>query len=390
MKRFLALILVLVPLFVSSCRNEEEGVLYINGRIEGDEYDVATKYAGKVEKVFVDEGDEIKKGEILALLDSKEVRARREAAEKAYQGALKEAEALKKEVELLKEKLAAQREKLRELEREVSLSIKVSKEKLKRAKASLKGALAQKYRAESTLEKVKKDYERFKRLYERRVISKSRYEEALLRLREAESGYKSAEAAVEGARALIKEAEKGVKLAQNRKREIEALKREIRATERSIEAKEELYRGALNRAKSLKGSLEEVEAVLENLKITSPINGVVSEKMVEPGEVVGAGARLFTLYDLNKLYFEGYVPESKVGLLHVGQKGYLVVDAYPKRKFPVVLTYVSTRAEFTPKEVQTKEERVKQVFKVKLRLIENPKFVLKPGMPADCYLEVKE
>lgn len=387
---FLPVFLILISLFTPACNKEEKGEIYINGRIEGNEYDVATKYGGRVEKVLVDEGDWVKKGQVLALIDSEEVKARREAALKAYEAALREAEAGKREVELLREKLRAQQERLRELKREVSLSVEVSKERLKRAEAGLRGATALKERAEAVLEKVKRDYERFKNLYARRVISKSRYEEAYLKLKEAESSYQQALSKLKEAAAAVKEAERGVEIAQNREREVKALEREIAATRKGIEVREEGYRAALKRAESLKGKLKEVEAVLENLKVKSPVEGVVYQKLVEPGEVVGAGARLFTLYNLRELYFEGYVPENKVGLLRIGQKGYIKVDAYPRRKFPVVLTFVSTKAEFTPKEVQTKEERVKEVFKVKLKLLENPGFVLKPGMPADCYLKVEE
>ena len=157
------------------------------------------------------------------------------------------------------------------------------------------------------------------------------------------------------------------------------MKRPLGRKEREVSA----YR---EKAQSAKALVEKVKAVLKNLKITSPIDGTVTEKLVEPGEVVAPGQRLFTLYNLDKLYFEGYVPESKVGLIHLGQRGYITVDAYPNKKFPVVLTYISSRAEFTPKEVQTKEERVKEVFRVKLKLLENPNHVLKPGMPADCYI----
>ncbi len=387
MRKVFALLMIL-PLLFSACKREERGEIYINGRIEGDEYDASTKYPGKVEKVLAKEGDWVKKGQVLALIDSGEVEARREAALKAYQAALKEAEALRKEVEVLREKLKAQKEKLRELRREVELSQEIAKERLKRALANLKGAEEVKEKAWEVLKKAERDYERFRNLYLKRVISKSRYEEVYLKFKEAQTSYGEAVSQVEGARALVEEAKRGIEVAENRLREVKSLEREVEATKKGIGVREENYRAALKKAESLRGKLREVEEVIESMKIRSPVEGVVYQKLVEPGEVVGAGARLFTLYNLKELYFEGFIPEDKVGLLRLGQKGYLKVDAYPKRKFPVVLTFVSTKAEFTPKEVQTKEERVKEVFKVKLRLVENPGFVLKPGMPADCYLEV--
>ncbi len=382
-------VIACTALLVAGCKSEKSSLLYVNGRIEGDEYIVSTKYGGKVEKLFKEEGDWAKKGEVLGKLESKEVEAKKEAVKAAYEGALKKAEAVRVEVEAMKEKLKGEEEKLKELKRSVAVGIKNSKEELQRANFGLKEAKAQLKKAKAVLSKVEKDYERFKNLYLRRVISKSKYEEAELRLKEAQSSYQSALSLVGTYKVKVKEAKNLIELSENRKREVKALEKEIEALKKTIKAKEEEARTAEKEAESLRGKLKEVEAVIENLKIYSPINGVISEKLVNAGEVISPGAPIYTMYNLNKLYFEGYVPEKEIGLLHLGQRGFVKVDSYPKRKFPVVLTYISSKAEFTPKEVQTKEERVKEVFKVKLKLLENPNFVLKPGMPADCYIEIE-
>ncbi|WP_456457332.1 HlyD family secretion protein [Thermovibrio sp.] len=381
-------VIACAALLLTGCKGEKSSLLYVNGRIEGDEYVVSTKYGGKVEKLFKEEGDWAKRGEVLGQLESKEVKAKVDAVKAAYEGALRKVKAIKREVEAMKERLKGQEERLRELKKRVSVGIRNAKEELKKANFGLKEAEAQLLKAKALLSKVEKDYERFRKLYLKRVISKSKYEEAELKLKEARSSYQSALSLVGTFKVKIKEAENLIELSESRKREVKALEREIDALREGIKAKEEEVKVAQKEAESLKGKLKEAQAVLENLKIYSPINGVISQKLVHVGEVVAAGAPIYTMYNLNNLYFEGYIPEKEIGLVHIGQRGFVKVDSYPKRKFPVVLTYISNRAEFTPKEVQTKEERVKEVFKVKLKLLENPNYVLKPGMPADCYIEL--
>jgi HlyD family secretion protein len=382
------LLTLIFLIFLLSCNQERSSELFINGRIEGEQYDVSTKYPGRVKEVLVKEGQWVKKGEALAVLESEEEEALLKSLKARHRGALKEVEALEKETNSYREKLRALEEKLSELKRSVELERKSSLKELERAKALVERAEGALARARANYDKAEKDLKRFKALYERRVISKDRLEQVELRFKEALSGLKEAKALLKAYRAGVKEALLKVELSENRKREVESLKKEIRALRETVRAKEKGVEVAKERAKSIKAQVERVEATLHNYVIRSPVDGVVSYKLVEPGEVVGAGDRLFTLYNLKELYFEGFVPERDVGLLHLGQKALIKVDSYPNRSFKGALSFISTYAEFTPKEVQTKEERVKEVFKVKVRLLENPNFVLKPGMPADCFLEM--
>ena len=384
--RFLIL-LISALLFLPGCFSQKsENTLYINGRIEGDQYDVGTKYGGKIVAVYHDEGDDVRKGELLARIDSSEVRAELSRAKASYSAALSAVKVKERELSFYREKLSSLKFKLSELEKAVELGIGTAEDRLKSARSRLLSAEATYQKAKAAFEKAKKDYTRFRNLYRRRVISESRFDSVKLAYETAKADFQSAKELVNSAKANLSAAEKQVQLAKNRKKEISSLKKEISALEETVRAKEREVSAYREKAQSAKALVEKVKAVLKNLKITSPIDGTITEKLVEPGEVVAPGQRLFTLYNLDNLYFEGYVPESKVGLIHLGQRGYITVDAYPNKKFPVVLTYISSRAEFTPKEVQTKEERVKEVFKVKLKLLENPNHVLKPGMPADCYI----
>ena len=384
--RFIYLLFPLFLLLYGCFDQKGENTLYINGRIEGDRYDVGTKYGGRVVAVYRDEGDDVKKGELLSEIDSSEVRAELSRAEAAYRASLSTLEAKEMELSYYRKKLSALKFKLIELKRAVKLEVGTAEDHMRAAKSRLLSAQANYSKAKAAFEKAEKDYKRFKNLYRRRVIAESRCDEVKLAYSVARANLQSAEELLNSAKAELSAAEKQVEIARNRKNEVLSLKKEVEALERTVQAKEKEVVAYREKAEAMKAQVERVRAVLKNLKITSPVNGTVAAKLIEPGEVVAPGQRLFTIYDLDNLYFEGYVPESKVGLIYLGQKGYLKVDTYPKKRFPVVVTYVSPRAEFTPKEVQTKEERVKEVFKVKLKLLENPNRVLKPGMPADCYI----
>jgi HlyD family secretion protein len=125
-----------------------------------------------------------------------------------------------------------------------------------------------------------------------------------------------------------------------------------------------------------------------DMNLKTPVQGVVLRKNVEAGETVIAGTPIFTIGDLEHPWVKIYVKEDKLGLVKLGQKGEVRVDTYPGKVFTGRVTYISSEAEFTPKNVQTQEERVKLVFGVKVR-VDNPNQELKPGMPADVSIRVR-
>ena len=121
--------------------------------------------------------------------------------------------------------------------------------------------------------------------------------------------------------------------------------------------------------------------------IVAPAGGVVTRKAVEPGELVSPGSTVVTLSELDSVYVMIYVTEKELGRVRLGDAAEVAIDAFPGRTFPGKVTYISPEAEFTPKNVQTKEDRVKLVFGVKVE-IENPEGLLKPGLPADATVRV--
>ena len=115
---------------------------------------------------------------------------------------------------------------------------------------------------------------------------------------------------------------------------------------------------------------------------------LVVERTVEEGETVNPGAPLFTLADLSKVTLTIYIAEADIARVKVGQRVVVTVDSYPGREFRGEVVHIATEAEFTPRNVQTKEERVNMVFAVKVE-IPNPDEALKPGMPADAAIEIE-
>jgi len=131
-----------------------------------------------------------------------------------------------------------------------------------------------------------------------------------------------------------------------------------------------------------KASLEVIKVQLDKLTSSSPISGVVAARHAEVGEMAKPGAPILTITELEEVTLTAYVPESKIGLIKLGQEALVTVDSYPDESFSGKVVYISPRALFTPKNIQLKEEREKMVFAVKIRL-DNPEQKLKPGMPAD-------
>lgn len=130
------------------------------------------------------------------------------------------------------------------------------------------------------------------------------------------------------------------------------------------------------------GSLELARLNLEKTRLTAPAAGVVAACNFTAGELVRPGAEVVTLLDETDMWINVYVPENKLGLVKVGQPAEIRVDAYPGKVFSGRVEFVSPKAEFTPRNVQTKEERVNLVFRVKVRVADG-QTELRPGLPAD-------
>ncbi len=292
------IISVFTYIFLIRTEKTTEGVIILSGRIEGREVNVASKIQGRITKLYKEEGDKVKSGELLCQIFSDQLEARYKNAKEAAQSAF------------------------------YALSI---------AEANLKKALA-------SYEKSKKDFERYSNLIEKDVVTRNEFE-------------------------LVK-------------MHYELAKAELDASQKSISQAEANYRASLAR-------LNETEADLKEAKIYSPADGVILSRVVEQGEIVNPGSVIYVMVDLNKLYAKVYVPEYRIGEIKLGDPARVYVDSYPDKYFNGKITKVYNQAEFTPKNVETKEERVKLVFGVEVS-VENPEGLLKPGMPVDVVIKWKD
>lgn len=312
-----------------------------SGRIEGRITQVTPKVSGTVAELPVDEGMSVTAGARLALLDEPTLRERRRAVQE-QQGALEH-------------RLASERTAYTVAEHELPLRIAQARAALDEAQARLAAAQADRSQAAA-------DARRMTTLAAQKLAAEQQAETARLR---ADVTAKTAQAAV----SAVQAASKNLDLAQLGDQRLAAQAQALAALDSQVQ--------------QAKAQLAELDTQIGYLDIPSPLAGVVLTRSVELGEQVAPGSPLFSLVDLNRLYLKVYVPEPLIGRVALGQRAEVRVDSYPDRAFAASVTKVATAAEFTPKNVETREERVKLVFAVELSLSENPGGVLKPGMPAD-------
>jgi HlyD family secretion protein len=217
------------------------------------------------------------------------------------------------------------------------------KEDVKQAEENLK-------QAQVTFNLAETDKERMENLYQAKSITKKQYDDAMANYEISQAKLKSA------------------------KENFEKVK--------NLARPEELKQAEAN----LNRSIANVNLIKKNLNdcyVTSPSSGYITKKFVEIGEIAGMMSSLFQVADLSSADLVIYVPETELGKVQLGQKAEITVDTYPDKFFNGRVIYISPQAEFTPKNIQTQEERTKLVFAVKIK-IDNPEFELKDGMPADA------
>ncbi len=134
-------------------------------------------------------------------------------------------------------------------------------------------------------------------------------------------------------------------------------------------------------------AVAQIDAMLANALIRAPFDGVVTVKEREIGEIVSPGAPVLTVTNMGDRWVRIYIPETRVGAIRLGEPAAITADTYPGKRYGGEVSFIASEAEFTPKNVQTRDERVKLVYAVKVRVVGDPTFDLKPGVPADVTLQ---
>ncbi len=313
---------VAIALVAAACGEDRTGFIEASGTVEATDAELGFQVGGRVARVLAREGDQVRAGDTLALLDRADLAARRDAA-------LAQRD--------------AQRARLAELVRGAR------PEEVAAARAVLDAA--QQERGEA-----RRDLTSARNLFAGGAISRQALERA-----ETQEAIRSADA--DRAREQLRLVEQGPRA-------------ERLAAQRAVLAQAD-------------AAAREAEAALGFTGLVAPFAGTVSLRHREPGEIVAAGVPVITLTDLTDRWIRIYVPGPLVGRVSLGQPADIAIDASRDRTYPGTVAYIADQAEFTPRNVQTREERVKLVYRVKVRVVGDSALHLKPGLPADVRLAAR-
>ena len=306
-----------------------EGFASANGRIEATELDISPKIPGRIREIRAHEGDFVTAGEVLVVMDTDVLQAQRTEAE-------------------------AQAQRARS-------SIDTANSRVRQTEADRAAAIALTAQREAELDGARRHLTRSEQLAPRGVVPEQTLDDDRARVRGTEAALSAAHAQVAAAEAAI-------------------------AT-----AKSEVI-GAQAQLEAARATIQRIQADIDDSQLRSPRDGRVQYRPAEPGEVLAAGGRVLNLVDLADVYMTFFMPTAFAGRVTLGDEVRLVLDAAPQWVIPAHATYVADVAQFTPKTVETAEERLKLVFRVKAHidpeLLRKYVRMVKTGVPGVAYVRV--
>lgn len=362
MSRKLVLVIVIAAVAVAATAYatgwfRRDSGLEGSGTVEARDTRVGSKIGGRISQVLAREGDRVKAGQVLITFDDKELEASleqsRAAAQKAERGYRPEE---------IAEAQAAAAGARAEYEQRVN---GYRHEDIAAAQADLDRATADENRA-------RLDYERYDALAKKDLVSKQQRDTA-------EAAWRMASATVQNAQHKLDELQRGY-----RPEEIAAAKARYAQAQATAEKME---RGNRREDVNLaKAALSYDEARYRERQVVAPADAIVEVLDVRPGDLVAPNTPIATLLEQDQIYVRIYIPETEIGHVKVGQKADIRVDSFPKKVFDGEVEQINQQAEFLPRNVQTRQERVHQVFGVKVR-ITDPSGQVLAGMAADVKLK---
>ena len=310
-------------------RNNQQKELSYSGTIETTQAKLSFQVPGRVAQVSIQEGQPVKINQIIAELDRAEFASRSDQAKANLDRAQKAKQQLETVLDISKRTLPAE---------------------VARATANVAGV-------QDTLRDAEKNYKRYEELFSKGVVTEKERDSVKL--------------VHEVAKSRLTESESVLKLAQGNLARIDAAKQDIETSIAQINAS--------------KAALNQASIQLGYTQLKSPMDGIVTSRNIEPGETVNAGREVITISDLSRVDLKIFVDETEIGKVKPNQKVEVRVDTFPGKSYIGYVSFISPEGEFTPKIIQTKKERVKLVYLVKVSIV-NPNFELKAGMPADALL----
>ena len=377
-----AALLALAGVLWSMRLGHDDGrTLLVSGNIELTQVDISFKVPGKLIELNVDEGDAVKKGMQIARIDRDQMdqqKARDMAGVESAEWAMQQT---KKSIDWQRETVAGdealKRAQLQQAQAHLEELLAGSRpQEIHQARAAVSDAQAQQQQA-------RLDWERAQTLFKNDDISRSQYDQfrtrfestgaALQRVKEqlalVQEGPRKEDIAA--ARAQVSAAQAALRLSQANRLEVERRQQELDARRAEVE-----------RARAQVGI---TNVQLSDTVARTPIDGVVMVKSAEPGEVLAAGTTVVTIGDIDHPWVRAYVNERDLGRVKLGMPARVTSDSYPGKFYNGHVSFISPEAEFTPKQIQTREERVKLVYRIKID-VENPQRELKSNMPVEAEL----
>ncbi|HEY7039638.1 MAG TPA: HlyD family efflux transporter periplasmic adaptor subunit [Methylomirabilota bacterium] len=344
------------------------GVLGVSGRIEGDDAAIGAKISGRIREITVREGDRVEAGQVIAVLDDAQIRAREQQSE----AAVRQAQA---RVRLSQHQITVLREQLRQNEMGVEQSRTDAQGRVHEAEARLAAAEAQLAQAEASYAQAKWERDAYTKLVQQGAVA----ELDAMQKRYAEEAQDAVVRAnrrqVEAARGALTTAKANLANPEIRASQVAAVQGQILQAQADIAA-------AQADAERAQAMLDEARANRADLQVFAPFAGTIATRTAEPGEVIAAGTPIATMVNLGQVYLRAFVPGGEIGRVRIGQAARVYLDSAPSTPIDAEVIRIDPEASFTPENTYFREDRVKQVVGVKL-LIRGATGFAKPGMPAD-------
>jgi HlyD family secretion protein len=353
--------------------------ILVSGNIELTEINIAFKSAGRLIERAVDEGEAVKKGQVIARIDHDQLSAQRDREVAGLESAMSQLaqaetslawqkENQEADLQQRKADLEANQARLQELQNGSR------PEEVQEARAAVESA-------QSEYERAARDWDRAQTLYKNDDISTAQYDQYRNRRESTNAALKQAKErlaiVLEGPRKeQIRAAAAQVQRARAAIRLAEANALEIKRREQEIP----LRRAEIARAKA---NIALIDTQIADTVATSPSDGVVLVKSADVGEVLAAGTTVMTVGDIDHPWLRAYINETDLGRVKLGTRAKITTDSYPGKVYEGRVSFIASEAEFTPKQIQTLEERVKLVYRIKID-VDNPRHELKSNMPADA------
>lgn len=369
-------------------QSPEAGALELSGRLEGFPTNVDAKVSGRILNLTVREGNLVEAGEPIAQLDAAELQAQRQGALARLQAAQDRAQQARSQIDVIQSQIREATLTQQQSQGETAGGVTQAEANLATTTAQLAQIQAQLQEAQTQLALARADRNRFAGLYEAGAISGQQYDQVITRFESAQETVSSQKAAVEAAERQVAAARGALTQAESRTLTPTIRSTQVQTLQQQLNVSNAQLAQAQADVANAQASVQEVEARLNDLTLTSPIAGIVQTRSVEPGTVVSPGTTLITVINPDDVFMRGFIPEGRIGEVRVGQPALVYLDSFPDQPLDAQVRSIDPQASFTPENIYFKADRVRQVFGVELT-IENPAGFAKPGMPADAVILVE-